>query len=127
MFGQVWVWAGTYRTSNTNIGVNRSEIRIRLYELLDNVRYWVEHDTFPADEIAIRFHHGLVAVHPFPNGNGRWSRLMADLLAIRIGQPPFTWGRSTLRGPDQTRQAYIAALKAADNHDFSKLIAFARS
>ena len=127
MFGEVWRWAGVYRSSNKNIGVDREQIQIRLDEALDNVRYWIEHKTFPPDEIAVRFHHELVFIHPFPNGNGRWSRLMADILAIRLGQPRFSWGRSSLRAADKTRQAYIEALKAADNHDFTALIAFARS
>jgi Fic-DOC domain mobile mystery protein B len=127
MFGDVWRWAGAYRTSNKNIGVGRDQIQLRLNEALDNVRYWVEHKTFRPDEIAVRFHHALVFIHPFPNGNGRWSRLMADILAVRLGQPRFTWGRSALRAADETRQAYIEALKAADNHNFSGLIAFARS
>jgi Fic-DOC domain mobile mystery protein B len=127
MFGKVWRWAGVYRSSNKNIGVDREQIQIRLDEALDNVRYWIEHKTFPPDEIAVRFHHELVFIHPFPNGNGRWSRLMADILAIRLGQPRFSWGRSSLRAADKTRQAYIEALKAADNHDFTALIAFARS
>lgn len=127
MFGKIWRWAGVYRSSNKNIGVDREQIQIRLDEALDNVRYWIEHKTFPPDEIAVRFHHELVFIHPFPNGNGRWSRLMADILAIRLGQPRFSWGRSSLRAADKTRQAYIEALKAADNHDFTALIAFARS
>ena len=127
MFGNVWRWAGVYRSSNKNIGVDREQIQIRLDEALDNVRYWIEHKTFPPDEIAVRFHHELVFIHPFPNGNGRWSRLMADILAIRLGQPRFSWGSSGLRAADKTRQAYIEALKAADNHDFTALIAFARS
>jgi len=127
MFGKVWRWAGVYRSSNKNIGVDREQIQIRLDEALDNVRYWIEHKTFPPDEIAVRFHHELVFIHPFPNGNGRWSRLMADILAIRLGQPRFSWGRSSLRAADKTRQAYIEALKAADNHDFTALSSFARS
>lgn len=127
MFGKVWRWAGVYRSSNKNIGVDREQIQIRLDEALDNVRYWIEHKTFPPDEIAVRFHHELVFIYPFPNGNGRWSRLMADILAIRLGQPRFSWGSSSLRAADKTRQAYIEALKAADNHDFTALIAFARS
>lgn len=127
MFGDVWRWAGTYRTSNKNIGVERDQIQPRLYETFDNVRYWIEHRTFPADETAVRFHHALVFIHPFPNGNGRWSRLMADILAVRQGQPRFSWGGGTLRTADETRRAYIGALKAADNHDLASLIAFARS
>jgi Fic family protein len=75
----------------------------------------------------VRFHHALVAIHPFPDGNGRWSRLMADILAVRLGQKRFTWGRSGLRAADETRRAYIGALKKADNHDFAALLPFARS
>ena len=127
MFEDVWRWAGTYRTSDKNLGVDHWQIQPKLYEALDNARYWIEHQTFPPDEIAVRFHHVLVFIHPFPNGNGRWSRLMADLLVVRLGQPRLTWGRSALQAPDETRSAYIGALKAADNHDFGPLLAFARS
>ena len=127
MFGKVWRWAGTYRTSNKNIGVDSWQVQARLAEALDGARYWAENKTYSPDEIAVRFHHALVFIHPFPNGNGRWSRLMADLLAVRLGQPRFTWGRSALRAPDETRRAYIDALKAADSHDFGPLLAFSRS
>ena len=127
MFGKVWRWAGTYRTTDKNIGVERSLILPSIYGVLDNTRYWMNQSTFPPDEIAARFHHGLVFIHPFPNGNGRWSRLMADILLVRLGQPRFTLGDSALRTPDEARAAYIAALKAADNHDFGPLIAFLRS
>lgn len=127
MFGQVWRWAGQYRTSDKNIGVPHWEVPIRLREALDNTRYWVDHQTFPPDEIAVRFHRAIVWVHPFPNGNGRWSRLMADILVMALGQPRFTWGSSALRDADQVRRDYIAALRLADQHDFTALLAFARS
>jgi Fic-DOC domain mobile mystery protein B len=127
MFGDVWRWAGTYRTSNKNIGVGRDQIQLRLHEAFDNVRYWIEHGTFSPDEIAAKFHHALVFIHPFPNGNGRWSRMMADILVVRLGRPRFTWGNSGLHNADETRRAYIEALRAADNYDFTLLIAFVRS
>lgn len=127
MFGKVWRWAGTYRASDKNLGVERWQVQAKLAEAYDNARYWVEHETFPLDEIAVRFHHALVFIHPFPNGNGRWSRMMADLLLVRMGRPRFTWGRSALRAPDEMRRAYIDALRAADNHDFGPLLAFART
>lgn len=127
MFGDVWRWAGRYRATDKNIGVPHWEVPVRLREAFDTARYSVDHATFPPDEIAVRFHHVLVWVHPFPNGNGRWSRLMADLLVMALRQPRFTWGSSALRAGDDTRRAYIAALKAADRHDFSALLAFARS
>ena len=127
MFGKVWKWAGRHRTTDKNIGVSRTLILPRLYEVLENASYWAEHVTFPADEIAARFHHELVLVHPFANGNGRWSRLMADILLVQLRRPRFTLGNSTLRSADEARRAYIAALKAADDHDLAPLIAFLRS
>ena len=127
MFGEVWAWAGDYRTSNKNLGVEQGLIVPRLYEVFDNAGYWIEHKTFAPDEIAIRFHHGLVAVHPFANGNGRWSRLMGDILAARLGQAPFNWAGGALADPGAVRAQYIAALQAADGHDFAPLIDFARS
>jgi Fic-DOC domain mobile mystery protein B len=127
MFGEVWRWAGQYRTSNKNIGVERTEIRLRLAETINNTGYWVDHKTYSADEIAARFHHGLVSIHPFPNGNGRWSRLMADVLLARLGQRRFSWGGNDLRDASTIRRAYIDALKAADGHDMRDLIAFVRS
>jgi Fic-DOC domain mobile mystery protein B len=127
MFRDVWRWAGTYRTSDKSIGVKWQLIQPRLYEALEQTRYWVEGNTFPPDEIAVRFHHALVFIHPFPNGNGRWSRLMGDILVMKLGQKRFTWGRTVLRTAGETRSAYIAALKAADDHNFTPLLAFPRS
>jgi Fic-DOC domain mobile mystery protein B len=127
MFGTVWRWAGTYRTTGKSIGVDTALIQTRLYEALNNIRYWMDNKTFAPDEIAVRFHHALVFVHPFPDGNWRWSRLMADVLAVRLDQNRFTWGGSSLRTHDETRDAYIETLKAADTHDLTALLAFARS
>jgi Fic-DOC domain mobile mystery protein B len=127
MFHDVWLWAGKYRQSNKNIGADYRGIVPQLYEMLDNTRYWVEHNTYPADEIGVRFHHGLVAIHPFPNGNGRWSRLMADILVVRLGRTPFTWGSQSLVDEGETRRAYINALRAADDNNFANLLHFSRS
>ena len=127
MFGDVWAWAGDFRQTERNIGIDPIRIAIELRAVLDDVRYWVEHETFPPDEIAVRLHHRLVAVHPFPNGNGRTTRLLADLLAERLGRAPFTWGRTRLTDVGEVRARYIAALKAADGHDIRPLLAFARS
>jgi len=124
MFRRVWRWSGTYRTSDKNLGVGNQLIVPRLYE---QTRYWMENKTFAPDEIAVRFHHALVLIHPFPNGNGRWSRLMADILVMQLGEKRFTWGGNALTAADETRGAYIAALQAADKHDFTSLFAFARS
>lgn len=127
MFAGVWRWAGQYRTTPRNIGVDAYRIAPELHQLIDDVRYWVEHQTYAPDEIAVRFHHRLVFIHPFPNGNGRHSRLAADLLIAALGEPRFTWGRANLVEAKATRTAYVAALRAADDHDIGPLLAFARS
>lgn len=127
MFGETWRWAGEFRRSDKNIGVDWLKISVELRQLLDDVRYQIDHATYPPDETAVRFHHRLVAIHPFPNGNGRHARLMADLLVERLGQPRFTWGSRNLVDTTDARQRYIAALQAADAREYALLIAFARS
>ena len=127
LFGEVWAWAGQFRNTERNIGVQPMRIGVDLRVALDDARYWIEHDTFSPDEIAVRLHHRLVAIHPFPNGNGRTTRLMGDLLVARRGGEPFSWGRRNLTDVSETRKAYVAALRAADGHDIEPLISFARS
>lgn len=127
MFGDVWRWVGQYRTSARNIGVDAYRITIDVQQAIDDACYWIEHKTYPPDEIAVRFSHRLVAIHPFPNGNGRVSRLIGDLLAQQLEQEPFTWGRANLVDTGETRARYVEALRAADNHDIKPLLLFARS
>jgi Fic-DOC domain mobile mystery protein B len=127
MLGEVWRWAGKIRISERNIGIASWEISIALRQLLDDTKAWLEYRTYPPDEIAVRLHHRLVQIHPFPNGNGRHARLMADLLVMRLGRERFSWGRKSLRDAGAMRQRYIAALQAADHHDIGPLLAFARA
>jgi Fic-DOC domain mobile mystery protein B len=127
MFGKVWRWAGDNRASNKNIGCDWWEIDVQLREAFADTATWIAFSSYPSDELAVRFHHRLVAIHPFANGNGRWSRMMGDALARRLGQPSFTWGNSSLLDDDATRRAYIDALRNADRHDIDPLLAFARS
>jgi Fic-DOC domain mobile mystery protein B len=127
MFGEVWHWAGQYRRTPRNIGVDAYRIAEDVQHAINDAQYWVEHTTYPPDEIAVRFSHRLVAIHPYPNGNGRFSRLVGDLLARRLGQPVFTWGRVSLVDAGETRARYVEALRAADNHDIEPLLRFARS
>ena len=127
MFGQVWTWASDYRKTPRNIGVEAWRIPMDIAQAIDDAKFWVANGTYPPDEIAVRFSHRLVAIHPFPNGNGRFSRLVGDLLAQQLGQPRFSWGSTNLVDPNETRQAYLAALRAADAHNLEHLIAFARS
>ncbi len=127
MFGEVWSWAGSYRKTERNIGVDAYRIPVEMAAMLADVRYWVEHGTFPADEIAIRLHHRLTQIHPFSNGNGRHARLIADLVNERLGGKPFGWGCGNLTGAGELRANYVTALRAADGHDIGPLLAFARS
>lgn len=127
MFGEVWRWAGTYRLTARNIGIDAHRIPSEVAMLLDDVRYWVAHQTYPPDEIAVRLHHRLAAIHPFPNGNGRYARLSADLLIERLGGSPFAWGGGSLSDIGVLRSRYIDALRAADRHDIAPLLAFVRS
>ena len=127
MFQDVWTWAGEFRTSERNIGVEPWRIVTELRELLENVRYWIAHQTYTADEIAARFHHKLVWIHCFANGNGRHGRLATDLLLVNLGQPRFTWGRQSLVNAGDTRRSYVAALRAPDNRDIQPLLKFVRS
>lgn len=127
LFGDVWKWAGQYRTSSRNLGVESWKIQPELYQTIQDVAYWIENKTYAPDEIAVRFHHRLVLVHPFPNGNGRWSRLAADLLIVKLGSSRFSWGCSNLQAIGAARKRYIDALHAADAYDLSPLVLFARS
>jgi Fic-DOC domain mobile mystery protein B len=127
MFNHVWRWAGDYRTTEHNLGIESYRIQPELRQIIDDARFWIDHRTYVPDELAARFHHRLVFVHPFPNGNGRWSRLAADLLVTQQGGSRFTWGRANLQAAGDVRRAYIEALRAADNHDIAPLIGFARA
>jgi len=129
MFNMTWRWAGTFRSSNKNIGLDWTQLSVKLRELLDNTRYQIDRAVFEADEIAIRFHHQLVWIHVFPNGNGRHARLMSDLLAMRLGRPRLSWGSnsSATYSAGQLREQYIAGLRAADQGHMGDLLAFARS
>lgn len=124
MFGDVWKWAGTYRTSERNIGVVPYQIPIKLMQLFDDVKFWIEKKTYSNREIAVRLHHKLVQIHPFPNGNGRISRLMADLVLEKLEGTKFYWGNTNLVNVSEVRSAYIAALRKADAGDYSALMEF---
>jgi len=127
MFDQTWKWAGVYRTTEKNIGIPHYQIRESIVALLGDARYWLENRTFEPDETGVRFHHRLVSIHPFANGNGRHARLMADVLMQRQGRPLFTWGSAEIAKAGDFRRSYIDALRAADKNDIQPLIAFARS
>lgn len=127
MFGKVWKWAGKIRQSERNIGVEPWRINTELAQLLSDTAFWIENGTYALDEIAARFHHRLVWIHPFANGNGRHARLTTDLLLIANGGERFTWGSVNLVDATATRRAYVDALRAADQHEMESLFAFVRS
>ena len=129
MFDQTWKWAGTFRQSNKNIGVDWTQVAVKLRNLLDNTRFQIDHKVFEPDELVVRFHHQLVWVHAFPNGNGRHARLMADVLAQQLGRPRMTWGGADVElvSMGTVRDRYLKTLREADQGQWSALIAFARS
>jgi Fic-DOC domain mobile mystery protein B len=130
MYDQVWSWAGRYRTTERNLGLPPWQIRVGMRDLEADARAWLGDTTparYSADECAIRFGYQLVVIHPFPNGNGRWSRLASDALVVALGGTRFTWGGTSLTDPGTLRRRYIAALQAADAEgDFRALMLFAR-
>ena len=125
LFGSVWNWAGSFRRSDKNIGVHYLNIGLELRNLLDDAKYWVENDTYKREEFAAKFHHRLVWIHPFPNGNGRHGRIVTDVILERVlGVSPIKWDSSELGKESRTRKIYIDALHKADCHDYQPLIEF---
>lgn len=126
LFGSVWKWAGTFRRAEKNIGVDPIQVAIQLRQLLEDAKYWVEHGTYAPKELAARFHHKLVFIHPFPNGNGRHARIMADAVLTKLlNEPAIDWaGGYRLEAMNERRNQYIAALRAADGHDMRALLEF---
>ncbi len=127
MFDGTWRWAGTFRNTERNIGVAPEHIAPKLRDLLDDTRYWLQYGTYPIDEAAVRFHHRLVWIHCFANGNGRHARLLTDLVLRANGALPFSWGRTDLVHAGAARDRYLAALRIADAGDCTDLLSFARS
>ena len=127
MFGKTWKWAGQFRRTEKNIGVAPENIAVELRKLLEDTKVQLEHKGASIDEIAARFHHRLVSIHPFANGNGRHSRLITDLLLSANGSQPFIWGAGDLVHEGEARDRYLAALLAADRKDYKPLLAFVKS
>lgn len=128
MYGDVWSWAGEFRKTDKNIGIDKWKIGTELKILLDDAAYWIKNNVYAEDEIAVRFKHRIVSIHCFPNGNGRHSRLMADIITEKVfKRQVFTWGASNLVQQGDARTIYLTAVKAADAGDITLLMAFARS
>ncbi len=128
MFDKTWRWAGQFRQREVNIGNTApTMVSVALRNLCDDAKAWIDYDSYPTDEIGIRFHAKMVNIHPFTNGNGRHSRIMADLLLISLGRPPFSWGNAQLNRQSNARTRYISAIRMTDKGNFSSLLEFARS
>lgn len=128
MYGDVWKWAGEFRKSEKNIGISWVMIEIELKKLLDDTKYWIKHNTYSSDEIAIRFKHRIVSIHCFPNGNGRHSRMMADIIMESVfNEDLFTWHQSNMVKANETRKSYINALREADKGNVKPLVSFAKN
>jgi Fic-DOC domain mobile mystery protein B len=128
MFSGVWSWAGSFRVTNKNIGVDKYLIEQELTNLIGDCKFWIDNQVYTEDEIAIRYKYRMVSIHPFPNGNGRHSRICGDILVSQVlNQPVFTWGGQDLNNKGEARKKYLHALKQADMDDLSFLIKFARS
>jgi Fic-DOC domain mobile mystery protein B len=128
MYGDVWKWAGEFRKTDKNIGVDKLQIGIELRKILDDCMFWIEKKSFNEDEIAVRFKHRIVSIHCFANGNGRHSRLIADIIIEHVFKKPvFSWGASNLIKPDNVRKEYLKAVKAADTGNYDLLLTFARA
>lgn len=124
MFSDVWKWAGIYRKTARNIGVEAYLIPISLNQCINDTQYWVDNKTFSNEEIVSRFHHQLVYIHPYPNGNGRFARLAADLLSQELSLEKPSWGDVNLTKTTDLRSQYIMALRSADKHDIKPLMRF---
>jgi len=128
MYGDVWKWAGLFRKTNKNLGVDKWQISVALKALLDDAKYWLANNAYNPDELAIRFKHRIVAIHCFPNGNGRHSRLMADIIISKIfKQPVFTWGSGNLIKQGDSRNEYLKAIREADKGNIAMLLKFAKN
>jgi len=127
MFSDTWTWAGRFRQTLKNIGVPPEMIVEQVHNLLGDTRSWIDHGSFSADEIACRFHHRLVSIHPFPNGNGRHARLMTDALLRELGGEEFTWGSGSIDDQGEVRNRYLQVLRSADIGDYGPSLVFVRS
>ena len=127
MFSETWKWVGKFRDSEKSLGIDPAHISPRTKDLLEDIKAQLQYKSYSIDEIAARFHHRLVSIHPFSNGNGRHARLMTDLLLEEQRAPRFSWGQNSSEAAETIRKQYIAALRAADEKDYQPLFNFVRS
>jgi Fic-DOC domain mobile mystery protein B len=128
LFGEIWSWAGSYRTRELNIGCDPFQIRPNLHNLLEDIKCWIEFRHYDSLELSARIQHQVVKIHPFPNGNGRHSRILTDCVRMMLlGKPPLTWSADNLDNQTEERNQYISALRQADMGDYEPLVIYLRS
>lgn len=121
MFGDVWSWAGAFRTRELNIGVPTHAIEAELHTLMEDLRAWERHGVRMLEQGA-RLHHRAVHVHPFLNGNGRWARMLANIWLKLNDEPIVEWQERIIGTESAARGEYLRAVKAADRGDYRELI-----
>jgi Fic-DOC domain mobile mystery protein B len=126
MFGDVWRWAGQKRTTELNIGVPAHRIDVELKTLMDDLIFWRAQGTMETIEQAARLHHRAAFIHPFLNGNGRWSRLLANIFLKQSAHGLTVWPEETVGNASIIREQYLAAVRSADGGNYEPLIALHR-
>lgn len=122
MFNKTWKWAGNLRASNKNIGCDFYQIRTELKNLSDDIKFWLEKNTYNAKQLALIIHHRLVKIHLFPNGNGRHARLAADCILKKLDSTKkIDWEGKNFRSSEELRKKYITALRSSDKGDYREL------
>jgi Fic-DOC domain mobile mystery protein B len=125
LFGEVWKWAGKFRTVEVNISKYRHhDVRPQLHNFFEDIKLWISGGKMSWDEISAEMHHRLVTIHPFPNGNGRTTRIFTEYVQKRNQQQVTSWGSTRKIDQKKRRDDYIKALRLADIGDFRALIDF---
>jgi len=125
LFGDVWKWAGKYRTAEVNISKYRYyDVAPQLKNLFEDAKLWIQHGKMSWEEISEEMHKRLVTIHPFTNGNGQTTRIYVEYVQKRNNQGIPRWMASMSHSPAKRRDKYIQALRSADKGDFGPLIEF---
>lgn len=125
LFGDVWKWAGTFRKVEVNLSkIKYYDVGPQLKMFFEDAKLWIEGGRMSWDEISAEMHHRLIAIHPFPNGNGRTTRIYTEYVQKRNKQAVTSWKASLNHDPKERRRVYIKSLQQADKGDFRPLIEF---
>ena len=112
LYGDIWMWAGRWRQYEVNIGVAPEHIAVELRSAMGNIGYrWERAADWTPRELGVAVHAEAVRVHPFTDGNGRTTRLLADLVFIAAQDPAelqYDWNID--------KRGYIEHLREFDRH-----------